>query len=119
MRRILVLCGGALLVLCAIGCGGAPPPHDAQTDAVASIRSARALGAERNPRASYHLELARENFTRAQNLIAVGDMQRAERLLNRAQADADVAIALTDEGIAAAHAQALRTRIREMRERNM
>jgi hypothetical protein len=108
-----------LLALLGAGCGGAAPPIQAKTDTVAAIRSAREVGAEQQPRAAYHLELAQEQLSRADALIERGRMPDAERMLRRAQADADLAIALTREAAVHAQAEDVRQRIREMRERHL
>lgn len=106
-----------LLVSIAVGCGGAAPPMEAQMEAVASVRAAREVGAAEQPRAAYHLELAEAQVARADALVDAGRMDDAERMLLRAQADADLAIALTREAAVVAEAEEVRSRIREMRAR--
>jgi len=115
-RTTFTIAGAATLALAGVGCAAAPP-RAAQGDAMAAIRSARELGAEEVPQASYHLELAREQVEVAGNLIQRRDMGRAERLLRRAELDAELAMALTREARTAAQAEATRRRIRLMRER--
>ena len=56
-----------------------------------AIAAAQAVGAPSVPQASLHLQLAREQFTEAQSLNARGEGKRAEGLLYRAQADAELA----------------------------
>jgi hypothetical protein len=111
----LGILGAALLSIGA--CGGAAVPTAARTDATAAIRSAREVGAEGQPQASYYLELANEQIDRAGELIRRGDNQRAELLLRRAEADADLAIALTRTAATEAEAAESMERIQEMRER--
>lgn len=118
MRTIGTLTSAALLVLAA-GCGGAAPPTAAQMGAVSSARAAREVGAAARPRAAYHLELAEAQISRADELIEAGRMDEAERMLMRAQADADLAIVLTREAEVLAEAEEVRERIREMRERHL
>lgn len=118
-RTIASITGAALLALGGTACGGAAPPIETKTETVAAIRSAREVGAEQQPRAAYHLELAEEQLSRADSLIERGLMADAERMLLRAQADADLAIALTREAEVLAEAEDVRERIREMRERHL
>lgn len=108
-----------LVALLAMGCGGAEAPTAARTNAIAAMRSARTIGAGEEPRASYHLELAREQLGQADALIARGEMLRAERVLTRAEADAVLAIALARDAQTSASAEETRQRIRDLSERNL
>jgi len=66
----------------------------------ASIRGAQEAGAEDVPRAALYLQLANEQSAKAKVLIASGgedNMRAASRLLMRASADGDLAIALADD----------------------
>lgn len=118
MRRAGVALGAGLL-LASTGCGGAAVPHGAQAEATAAMRSAREVGAEGQPQASYYLELAEEQMASAEALIDEGQMQRAERLLRQAEADAELAIALTRVAAVSQDASETRDRIRDMRERHL
>ena len=62
-----------------------------------SIRAAEELGAPKVPQASLHLQLAKEENEHAQKFIKDGDRRSAEGLLLRAQADAELALALARE----------------------
>jgi hypothetical protein len=62
--------------------------------------AAQELGASSVPQAAFHLQLAREQSKRAGKLIKAGDSddrEQAEWLLMRAQADAELALALARE----------------------
>jgi len=61
------------------------------------MRAARELGAQHVPRAELHLRLAQEQVTEARKLAQDGDNEQAARLLNRAHADAELALALSRE----------------------
>jgi hypothetical protein len=61
------------------------------------MRAARELGAAQVPRAELHLRLAQEQVTEARKLAQNGDNEQAARLLNRAHADAELALALSRE----------------------
>lgn len=105
---------GALVALASGGCGGAPPPTRDQTEAVASLRAAEAVGAEQQPQAALHLELAREQLRTAELLIDQGKMNEASGVLMRAKADADLAIALANESRAREQAEQTRGTIESL-----
>ncbi len=110
---------GAPVLACAIwlssGCGSAPFPVRAQTDAVASARVARELGAANTPEAAYHLALADDQLRQAQELIREGRVESAERVFERAKVDADLAAALQREAQVRAYAASTRAQIEEVR----
>lgn len=97
----------------AAGCGAAPPPSE--EGAHAAIRGAREVGAEGQPRSAYYLQLARDQVAGAERLTASGQVPEAKRMLMRAQADAELAIALADEGHDRGDAQELGQHITDMR----
>lgn len=65
----------------------------------ASIRAAEEVGALAVPDARLHLQLAKDQTAQARALAADGD-ERASLMLVRAQADADLAVALAREATA-------------------
>lgn len=79
------------------GCASAPPPTDQLASAEASMRAAREIGAAQVPKAELHLKLAQEQVAQARKLTKDGDNEEAARLLNRAHADAELALALSRE----------------------
>src|SRR3954471_17981221 len=68
-------------------------PSEKAESSSASIRAAEEVGATHTPTAALHLQLAKEQFEQAQK-IAGDDKDHSERLLLRAQADAELALAL-------------------------
>lgn len=79
-------------------CGGSfPPPTQRLADAQSAERTARELGANDEPSAKLSLKLADEQITQAQKVMADGDNQRADSLLIRAKADAELAVAQARE----------------------
>jgi len=80
-----------------LACGGAPVPHDALTAAQAEVKGAEVGGATENPKAALHLKLAKDQIEVAQKQINDGDNEEAARTLDRAQADAELALALAKE----------------------
>ncbi|WP_437291714.1 DUF4398 domain-containing protein [Sorangium sp. So ce406] len=101
MRKAVFL---TLLGASAAGCAARTATFDERLFASqALIRTAEEVGVEEVPQADLHLRLAREQVQRAQRLSAEGAPDRARRMLLRAQADAELAIACARE----ARAQAL------------
>lgn len=80
------------------GCGAtAAVPAQRLEDAQSATRMARNLGAEGMPPARPYLRLAEEQTAAANIAIVDGDNSRAEYLLVRAQADAELALAMARE----------------------
>lgn len=77
------------------GCAGTAAPVARMASAQAAIRSAAEVGAERTPTAALYLQYAREGYVEAERLSQRGEGVRAERKLLRAQADAELAIAIS------------------------
>ncbi len=79
-------------------CGSSiPPPSDKLASAEAAARSARELGAEKEPKAALHLKLATEQIDQAKTLMKDNDNQRADLVLQRASADAELSVMLAKE----------------------
>ena len=74
-----------------------PATTQRMADAESAERSAREVGADSHPEAKLEVKLAEEQIARAKALIASGDNQRADYLLIRAKADAELALGLTRE----------------------
>lgn len=89
-----------------IGCAASfPTPTQSLADAQSAERSAAELGAGTQPKAQLHLQLAQEQIAKATVAMKDGDNERANGLLMRARADAELAIALTRDQSAAVAAQ--------------
>lgn len=103
--RTPVLSLSATLLL-ALGCAGGnyPPQADQMAEVQSANRTATELGAQKTPEAQLHLKLAEEQLGRAKAAMEEGDNDAAHRLLVRAKADAELAIALTREDKAKAAA---------------
>lgn len=74
-----------------------PPPTQRLAEAQAAERSARELGANSEPAAQLSLKLADDQIASGQKAMADGDNKRAESLLIRAKADAELAIVQSRE----------------------
>ena len=81
------------------GCGHTAPPSDKLAASTAALRAAQLVGAQADPQASLALKLAQDEIDQAGALMANGDHERARTMLERANADAELAIALTRESI--------------------
>ena len=97
--KSIYLTGGLLLL--PLGCATTyPAPTQQMADVQSANRSAMELGAQSNPKAQLHLKLAQEQLKQAQDSVQKEDNQNAERLLIRAKADAELAVALTRDASA-------------------
>jgi len=105
---------GSLLL--AAGCAANPALH---TEASTSgIRAAEEVGASKVPQAALHLQLAKEELEHAKGLAADGHKERASSLLLRAEADAELAVALSHESAEKSDALAAVERVRQLRQDN-
>lgn len=87
----------ASFTLCLAACATFPLPTEHLAQAEAGARAANELGAGKEPAAALHLKMAQDQLTSARQLIAAGEHQRADALLLRAQADAELSLQLTRE----------------------
>jgi ParB-like chromosome segregation protein Spo0J len=88
----------AAVVAFGVGCGSSyPAPTQPLADAEAADRSAQELGASSVPAAQLHLKLAQEQTNTARQLMKDGENKRAEAMLLRAKADAELALSLAKE----------------------
>jgi hypothetical protein len=106
-----------VMVLIAItaGCASAPLKTDASTS---GIRAAEEVGAADVPKASLHLQLAKEELARAQELAAQDEKEMADSMLLRAEADAELAVLLSREDAEKTEATAAMERVRQFRKNN-
>jgi Domain of unknown function (DUF4398) len=81
--------------LCATACGASyPVPAQRMADAQSAHRSAQELGADKQPAAQLHLKLAEEQIAKANTILKDEDNRRADFMLIRAKADAELALAM-------------------------
>lgn len=105
----------ASLVLAA--CATVPVPADKLGRAQSSVRAAEEMNAEADPDATLHLKLAREQLTRATQILKDGDNGRAAGILLRAEADADAALDLARARSARIEAEKTLKEVREAKAR--
>jgi hypothetical protein len=86
-----------LIALSATACGSYPAPNERIASAESAIRGAQEVGAGSVPSASLSVKLAQEEVQKAKQLMQDGDNRRAELLLMRAQADAELGLAQARE----------------------
>ncbi len=103
---------GALIV---IGCASTPLRTEASTS---GIRAAEEIGAAEVPQASLHLQLAKEELERAQVLNKNGEEEQAVSMLMRAEADAELAVALSRSNIERVEANNAMERVRQLQQDN-
>ena len=96
------------------GCATAPPPSEQTESTAASIRAAEEVGATHSPKASLHLQLAKEQSERAKQLMAKEQNEEATRLMTRAEADAELAVALARNEKEQADAKQMVEKVRTM-----
>ena len=110
--------GLALLAVCA-GLAGCASKTPLKTDSsTAAIRTAEELGASNVAQASLHLQLAKEELQKATELHEAGRRDEAASMLLRAEADAELAIALSRADAERTEAEAAMERVRTLRDQN-
>jgi hypothetical protein len=118
MRHVnmAMLAGSVLLAALISGCGSSPAVNrEASTSA---IRAAEEVGASSVPSASLYLQLAKEEMENAKVLAAKGNKEQAESMLLRAQADGDLAAALSRGDADKKEAAQAIERVRQLRQEN-
>lgn len=114
MRKPLI---SSIALLFLFACGSSlPPPSDRLTSAEAASRSAKELGANNDPKAQLHLKLASEQIDQAKKLMADGDNKRADLVLQRANADAELAVMLAKESNAKTEAEKAQQNVKKIKE---
>ncbi len=87
-------------------------------DATSGIRAAEEVGAADVPRASLHLQLAKEGLAYAQKLSQRDEKEMAESMLKRAEADAELAVLLSREDEEKSEANLAMERVRMLKKEN-
>jgi len=93
MTKLITNIVGLALPLCLLGCASSKPVEK-EADSKAAVRTAQELGAEDVPQSALYLELAKQQIATAEKLMKDGEQEQAARFLERAKADAELAIAL-------------------------
>jgi hypothetical protein len=101
-----------LVASCSTGVSPAVTRQTAQTSA--AVARAETVGAANEPQAALHLKLAREEIAEAARFTAAGEDAHAQRALERADLDAELAVALTRESSLRARARQARAEIEQL-----
>jgi hypothetical protein len=103
----------------AIAAGCASNPQSLRTEASTSgIRAAEEVGAAKVPQASLHLQLAKEELELARGLAAKGEKKEAASMLLRAEADGELAVALSRGDAEKSEALSAVERVRQLQKDN-
>jgi hypothetical protein len=97
------------------GCANVPLRTEASTS---GIRAAEESGAAKVPQASLHLQLAKEELESAKMLATKGEKEKADSMLMRSEADAELAVAISHEDAEKTEAMAAVERARQLRKDN-
>jgi outer membrane murein-binding lipoprotein Lpp len=112
---MMVLAAAVVATTIVTGCANAPLRTEASTS---GIRAAEEVGAAKIPQASLHLQLAKEELELAKGLAAKGEKKEAASMLLRAEADAELAVALSRGDAEKSEAQSAVERVRILRQDN-
>lgn len=84
----------AAAVALAPACASNALPEQQLMDTQAAISSAEELEGDEDPDAKLHLQFARDQLAAAKRMMSDGDEEEANRMLDRASVDADLALLL-------------------------
>lgn len=113
--RLATVATLAVMALMCTACASAPPPTARLSDAEAAIRGANEVDANTVARAKLHLQLANEQVDKAKRFMQEEQNDRADLALRRAEADAELAIALSREEDMRNKANAARAKVEKLR----
>jgi regulator of protease activity HflC (stomatin/prohibitin superfamily) len=120
MRNVNLSCMavGILFAAAIAGCASGPSFNESSEAPKSAIRAAEEVGANKLPSASLYLQLAKEELERARVLAADGEKEQAASLLTRAEADAELAITLSQEQFEKEESAKALSRVRQLRDDN-
>lgn len=107
----------AILSALAAACATAPVPHEQLAASQGAIRAAEETGADKVPAATLYLQMAKEASDKAQKCIQRDENHRAQLLLERAEADAELAFSLAREAPLRAEAQKALDTLQELKKK--
>ncbi|MBI3802601.1 MAG: DUF4398 domain-containing protein [Nitrospirae bacterium] len=116
--KMAVMTGAFLLAATIVGCASGPEFTKSSEKSTSAIRGAEEVGASKVPNAALHLQLAKEELNRAKELDTKGKKEEAVSMLSRAEADAELAVALSHEEKEKTEAAQAVERVRKLREDN-
>lgn len=117
MRKGIV---GAGLLLGLAGCAAGRPqvvvPPEQLVNSEVTIRRAEEAGAQQVPEAAQHLQWAREQTQQARRLLEKNQRDQAALYLERAEVDAQLALALAREAPARAEADRVLQQVQQLQQ---
>jgi hypothetical protein len=99
------------MAVTAWGCSSGTPPVKEINQTQAAVRAAQEVGATSVPAASLHLKLAQDQLRDAKILMDRDENEAARAVINRARADAELAIALAHTSDARIKARAMANKL--------
>ncbi len=112
--NMAMVAGIVLFAVVIAGCGSGPVVINPEAT-TSAIRAAEEGGAAGISSASLYLQLAKEELVNAKQLAAKGNKVQAESMLKRAQADGELALALTRSDTATRESVQAEERVRKLR----
>lgn len=106
--------GLGVLALVITGCASNPPPKGLGATE-AAVGGAEQVGGQGDPQAALYLKLAHEELAQAKRLAEQGEGQRADRMLLRSLADAELSLALARQSMEQNQAQEAINEVRLLR----
>lgn len=114
LRMMTLAVAATAMALLTAGCASnAPLKTEASTS---GIRAAEEVGADKVPQASLHLQLAKEELQLAEQLSAAEEKDKATSMLQRAEADAELAVALSREDAEKGEARDAMEKVKQLRQ---
>jgi hypothetical protein len=112
---LLLACSLSLTAIVAAGCASTSTANPRAESSSAAIRAAEEVGGGHSPEAALHLQLAKEQFEYARQLPNPSDKPHADRILMRAQADAELSLALARSETEKAEAQSAINKVQALK----
>ena len=118
LRSSALFALGTLALTC-FGCASVPTKQLGESEA--ALRAAGELGAGNHPEAAYHFKLAEDQIAAAKDLMdgSRREKRMAKRHLQRAELDAELAIAFTRTANAEERAEAAWHEVSELKEQDL
>lgn len=114
--NMVILGGGVLFAAVLGGCSSGPAVNNEPS--TSAISAAEEAGASKVPSASLYLQLAKEELENAKGLVSKDEKEQAASMLLRAQADAELAVALSRGDADKKEATQAIERVRKLRQDN-
>lgn len=110
-----MIAGGSLVLAVASGCASPAVTSKEYSEPRETLAAARQVGTTENQQASLYMQYAEENLAHADKLIAEEEHDRARYYLDRAEADAELALAYAERSSTKQELEKLESRIDELR----